>query len=316
MLGRLFTLMQIVFFVISTLTAVATSDVHAQQSKKVSGTEVFESLNQLDHRPLDPKIDPDINMFLGSWQESIPYNTHGAITERAILTASENDPVWPTRKGEVLHYAKRFSRGTLDPLASTTPTKLKGEQEVFYIFSGKGVIKAGKKTADLRDGIFVLVPEGLEFTITNTCGENPLVMYIICEATPSGFRPNDNILVKDEKAMPNRDAGYLKVHWSHNGKNIFTVADGLATLEAVNILTFNAMTIGQPHSHGEGMEEVWMVVSGKNLAFLGKEIRWQCAGTAYKVPPTGFTPHSNINTTEEPIKFFFFARWRDHEPRK
>ena len=141
-------------------------------------------------------------------------------------------------------------------------------------------------------------------------------MYIIREPVPEGFRPNREILVKDEKAMANRDSGYLQAHWSHNGKNIFTVADGLGTLEAVNMLTFNAMTIGQPHSHEEGMEEVWTVVEGKNLAFLGKEIRWQCPGTAYMVPPTGYTPHSNINVTEQPCKFLFFARWRDHEPRK
>jgi len=271
--------------------------------------------NQLDGRPLDTEKDPDIDLFMGSWQNSIPYNTHGSITERAILTKCEDDPLKSTRKAHVLKYANRFSRGTLDPHASTTPTRLKGEQEVFYVFSGEGVIKAGSKTAQLRDGIFVLVPSELEFTITCTSDES-LVMYIIREPVPDGFRPNDEILVKDEKAMPNRDSGYLKVHWSHNGKNIFNVADGLGTLEAVNMLTFNAMTIGQPHSHGEGMEEVWTVVEGKNLAFLGKEIRWQYPGTAYLVPPTGYTPHSNINVTEQPCKFLFFARWRDHEVRK
>jgi mannose-6-phosphate isomerase-like protein (cupin superfamily) len=68
------------------------------------------------------------------------------------------------------------------------------------------------------------------------------------------------------------------------------------------------MTIGQPHSHGPGVEEVWTVVSGKNMAFLGKEIRWQFPGTAYKVPPAGTTPHSNINCTEEPIKFLYFSK--------
>jgi len=272
--------------------------------------------NDLEPRPLDPSIDPDIDMFMGSWQNSIPFNTHGSITERSILSAWDGDPLKPLRKGKVLKFMNRFSRGTLDPLATTTPTILKGEQEIFYIHSGKGSIKAGKKTAELRDGIFVLVPEGLEFTIANTCSVNPMVMYIISEPVPAGFRPNSDILVKDEKAMPNREAGYLKYHWSHNGKNIFVVNDGLATLEAVNSITFEAMTIGQPHSHGEGMEEVWTVVDGKNMAFLGKEIRWQYPGTAYKVPPTGFTPHSNINTTEEPVKFFFFARWKEHETRK
>ncbi len=287
------------------------------QEKKYTEAEYQRALNQLDHLSIDRSKDPDVDMFLGSWQNSIPFNTHGSITERSILSAAgDSDPVWPKRKAAVLYYAKRFSRGTLDPLAVTTPTTLEDEQEVFYIHSGEGVMKAGKMTAGLRSGIFVLVPEGLEFTITNTSGKSPLVMYIICEPVPDGFRPNSDILVKDVKAMPNRDSGYLRVHWSHNGKNVFKVSDGLATLEAVNMLAFNALTIGQPHSHSEGMEEVWTVVEGKNLAFLGKEIRWQGPGTAYKVPPTGFTPHSNINTTEEPINFLFFARWREHETRK
>lgn len=264
--------------------------------------------NQLDPRPLDPEKDPDIDMFMGSWKESIPYNTHGSITERAILTKhTGDDPLKPTRKGAVLTQVNRFSRGHLDPYASTTPTTLQGEQEVFYFTSGKGVIKAGGKTAELRNGIFVLVPEGLEFTITNT-GDELLIMYLINEPVPAGFSPKKDMVVKDEKTMPYRNDGYLQVHWSHNGKNMFTAKDGLATLKSVNLLIFNAMTIGQPHSHGNGGEEVWTVIEGTNLAFLGKEIRWQKPGAAYKIPATGYTPHSNINQTGEPILFLYFSR--------
>ncbi len=264
----------------------------------------------LEHRPLDPGIDPDIDMFMDSWKNSIPFNTHGSITERAILSPLDSgDPVKPKRKGNILTRAKRFSRGTLDAWAKTTPTTLDGEQEVFYVHSGMGKIMTAATSAELHPGVFILVPEGVEFTVESACSEG-LEMYIICEPVPAGFTPNKNILVKDEKDIPYRDAGYLQVHWSHNGKNIFNTKDGLATLEAVNILTFNALTVGQPHSHGDEIEEVWTVVEGRNLAFLGKEIRWQEPGTAYKVPSTGKTPHSNINLTEEPVKFLFFARWK------
>ncbi|MFC1693062.1 cupin domain-containing protein [Candidatus Latescibacterota bacterium] len=271
--------------------------------------------NSLDGRPLNPEKDPDIDMFMGSWQNSIPYNTHGAITERAVFTKSTGDPLKPHKKAAVLKFANRFARATIDGFDSTTPTTLRGEQEIFYITSGKGIIKAGGKTHDLYHGIFLLVPANLEFTITNT-GDELLEMYIINEPIPEGFRPNSELLVKDENTMPFRNDGYLSVHWSHNGKNVFNVQDGLGTLELVNCLTFNAMTIGQPHSHEPGVEEVWAVVEGINLAFLGKEIRWQYPGTAYMIPPTGFTPHSNINTTEKPIKFLYYARFREHELRK
>ena len=169
--------------------------------------------------------------------------------------------------------------------------------------------------AEICNGIFVLMPAELEFTITNT-GDESLTMYLVREPVPESFRPNRDMLIKDECAMPYRDQGYLQGHWALNGKNIFRVEDGLGTLEAVGVITFNAMTIGQPHSHGEGHEEVWTLVQGRNLLFMGKEIRWQETGTAYKIPPTGFTPHSNINDSEEPIKFLFIARWRDHEVLK
>ena len=263
--------------------------------------------NQLDPKPLDLENDPDIDMFMGSWQNSIPYNTHGSITERAILSRCTGDPLKPTRKGAVLTHANRFSRAHMDPFAATTPTILKGEQEVIYFVSGKGIIKAGNKTSEVRNGIFVIVPEGLEFTITSTSDEM-LVMYLINEPVPPNFKPNNELVIKDEKAMPYRKQGHLTVHWSHNGKNVFTAKDGLATLKSVNLLIFNAMTIGQPHSHGEGKEEVWTVIEGKNLAFLGKEIRWQPPGMAYKIPPNDTVPHSNINTTEEPILFLYFSR--------
>lgn len=263
--------------------------------------------NQLDYKPLDLVNDPDIDLFIGDWRNAIPFNTHGTLTERAILTPCTGDECKPSRKGAVLTAAKRFSRASLDPRVSTTPVTLKGEQEIFYIESGRGVIKAGKRTEELREGIFVIVPEGLEFTLSNT-GDEMLFLYLICDPVPAGFTPKKELVIKDEKAMPLRDQGYLKVHWSHNGKNVFTAADGLATLLSVNYITFDSMTIGQPHSHGPKLEEVWAVISGKNLAFLGKEIRWQTPGVAYKIPPTGTTPHSNINPTGEPCRFLYFSK--------
>ena len=271
--------------------------------------------NQLDPRPLDPDKDPDIDMYMSSWKQSIPYNTHGTIVERAILTKCKGDPLKPHKKGAVLKYINRFSHAHIESHTSTTPTTLKGEQEIFYFTSGKGIAKAGKQTVDLHDGVFILMPAELEFTLTNT-GEEPLTMYLINEPIPEGFRPNAEMLVKDEKAMPYRESGYLTFHWGHNGKGIFTTKDGLGTLEAVTLHTYNAMVITHPHSHDEGVEEVFTVVEGLNLAFLGKEIRWQPTGMAYMIPPTGYTPHCNINTTEEDVKALYFARYRDHEVRK
>lgn len=256
--------------------------------------------NQLDPRPLDPEKDPDIDMYLASWKDSIPFNSHGALTERTILTKCDGDPLKPTRKGEVLNVVNRLSRAILDPFASTVSTTLKGEQEIFYVMSGTGIVTAGDTTHQLRKGALFLIPEGLEFTIGNT-GDTLLEMYLINESVPSSYKPADTIKINYEDEMPLRNSGYIQVHWSHNGRG----GIGGATL-GVGRLIFNAMTIGQPHSHDMSNEEVWLCTEGKNLCMLGKEIRWQYPGTAYRIPPTGFTPHTNINTTEEPVRFLIY----------
>ena len=268
----------------------------------------------LEGRPLDPAIDPDIDMFFGDWRESIPYNIHGTITARAILTRLEGDPVFPTKRSAVLKYLNGFYRATLEGWSKSTPATLEGEQEIYYVHGGKGTITGAGKTFDLHNGVFVLVPEGVEFVMENT-GPVPLEMYLIVEPTYDGFTPKRGLVVKNEHEMPYRDQGYLEVHWAHNGKNVFSMEDGLAELERVNLITFNAMTVGQPHAHGETIEEMWCVVDGKNLEMLGKEIRWMQEGEAFKIPPNGKVPHSHINSGEEPMKFLYFARFRDREDR-
>ena len=262
--------------------------------------EIFRALNQLEGRPLDPEKDPDIDMYIGNWRDSIPFNSHGSLVERAILTKTDGDPLKPTKKGEVLSVVNRLTRATLDPKAITTPTTLRGEQEIFYVMSGKGFVKAGGKSYELRKGAMFLAPEGLEFTMTNTSDEL-MEMYLINEPVPPGYEPNTEIDINYEGEMPLRNEGYIQVHWSHNGRG------GIqgATL-GTGRLIINAMTIAQPHSHNMSSEEVWLCTEGKNLEILGKEIRWTTPGMAFRVPPTGFTPHGHINTTEKPVRFMIW----------
>lgn len=269
---------------------------------------------QLDPRPYDPATDPDIDMYFNHWQNSTPYNTHGAITERAILSHWDGDPLKPERKGEVLVFWDSLSYGTLDAGAETTPFAPEDGQEIFYIYSGEGEITSKGKTYDLHNGIFILVPANVEFTLKNT-GDEVMTMYVIREPLPDGFKPKKAIVVKDETKMPYRDQGYLQVHWAHNGKNVFTNEDGLAELERVNLITFNSMTIGQPHAHGPGVEEVWCVTEGRNAEWLGHHVRWMDVGTAFLVPPTGFTPHSHINCGDKPLKLLYVSRFRDYDQR-
>ena len=265
------------------------------------------SAQNLDGSPYTPGKDADIDLFMNNWRDSEPRTTHGALVERDILT--QGDPMNPPRKGAVLIYVKRFTYAELPPDTSTEPVTLDGEQEIFYILSGKGIIKEGRGKADLYSGIAVLMPEKRKFTIANT-GNEPLTMYLIAEPVPEGFKPKKKMVVKNENTLP---IVSTSGHWSHIVKNVFLKTDGCATLHALLTVAHDPMTIGHPHSHNEGCEEAWTAIKGTSIAFIGKQIRMQPPGTAYMIPPDGNTPHCNINTSDEMIKLLYFSVRKDIE---
>ncbi len=261
-------------------------------------------------KPRIPYEQRRIDMYFGNWNESMPGFIHGGIVTRAVLT--KGDPLIPTYKGAVLKYVNAFVYGTLDAGASTTPSTLKGEQEIYFFLGGQGILTAGKDTAKIYPGIAVLMPANLEFNLKNTGPEN-LTMYIVTEPIPEGFRPNATMLVKDENTIP---IDSTTGHWVHIVKYLFETPDGLGTLERILTVALDPMTIADQHAHGEGTEEVWTGYKGTSLAFIGRQIRKQPPGTGYMIPPDNATTHTNINDTDEQIKFFYFARYRDHEVRK
>jgi mannose-6-phosphate isomerase-like protein (cupin superfamily) len=270
----------------------------------------FQGIPQnLDGSFYNPATEPDIDMFISSWKESVPALSHGTLIERAVFTKGLNPD--PTRKGAVLEYINRFSYATLPIRAVTTPTVLNNEQEILYILSGSGTIQSAGETFHLSPGMAVLIPANLSFSMSNN-GETDMTMYLLAEPIPKGFRPNKQLLIRNEGSVP--FSGNI-VHWSHMDTFLFKTEDGLGTLELVETCTFGPMTIGHPHSHGEGTEEVWSVISGDNIVMLGKQIRRQPVGTSYLIPNDGKTPHSNINVTDELLKFFYFARYGDHAVR-
>jgi len=265
----------------------------------------------LDGKPYTPGVDANIDVYFCDWHDSMPVQTHGSLIERAILT--QGDPLNPPAKGAVLKYLNRLTHAILSTGSTTQPTTLKGEQEVIYILSGKGAIQAKNgKPSDLYPGIAVLIPAGLEFTM-KASPEAPLTMYLVSEPIPEGFRPNPELLVHDENTT---SVSSTDVHWVHIWKGLFHTGNGLGTIESMGTCTFDPMTIGHPHSHEEGVEEIWAEVSGRSIAFIGKQIRWQEPGVAYLIPPDGKTPHSNINPCKDTqIKLLYIARYRDHAVR-
>jgi mannose-6-phosphate isomerase-like protein (cupin superfamily) len=168
-----------------------------------------------------------IDLYFGDWHNSKSRTTHGSLEEQDIFT--RGDAMNPTQKGAVLRDVNSYTRATLAPRASTKATRLDGKQEIYFVDSGHGTVTAGGRSADLFRNIAVLMPANLEFTIKNT-GDQPLTMYMINEPTPAGFRPNANMLVRDENKLPISSSNGM---WSHIVKTVFTTADGLGTLQTV-----------------------------------------------------------------------------------
>jgi len=253
-----------------------------------------------------------INFYFSDWHDAKPHVTHGSLEERNIYT--RGDPQNPTQKGAVLRFINGYSYATLAPHASTKATRLDGEQEIYFVVSGRGTASAGAQTADLFRSVGVLVPANLEYTINNTGGE-PLVMYLIREPVPAGFRPNGDLLVRDGNRIP---VASSDGHWAHIDKPLFLTQDGLGTLEAVLIVALDPLTMGRPHivDHDD-IEEVWTALEGTSLAFVSNELRRQTPGMSFYHIPDNKTPHTNINQNENAeVSFLYFARYHPHEPRK
>ena len=253
-----------------------------------------------------------IDLYFDDWHSSAPRNTLGSLQERDIFT--RGDPQNPQKKGAVLRYLNSHTYATLAPRASTKATRLDGEQEIYFVESGRGSATAGGETVDLYKNIAVLMPANLEFTLKNT-GDEPLAMYMVNEPTPPGFRPNSNMLVRDENKLPITSSNGL---WAHIVKTLFVTQDGLGTLQSVLTVTLDPLTIGKPHivDHDD-IEEVWTALDGTSLAFVSNQLRRQTPGMAFYHIPDNKTPHTNINQNEDSqVKFLYFARYHPHEPRK
>jgi mannose-6-phosphate isomerase-like protein (cupin superfamily) len=265
-----------------------------------------------EREPQDRRID----LFISDWQESLPRVEHGSLVLRDILVRGDNFA--PPQKSAVLRAANFFSYGRLAPGASTTASQLEGQQEIYYVLGGEGEIAAGGDSAKLRKDVAVLMPAGLEFVIKST-GAEALTLYVINEPTPAGFHPKDKMSVRDEARARVRTpaaadpyiVGGASGHWAHIVRELFSPADGLATEQSVITVTVNPLTMGEPHPHRPGQEEVWAAIDGTSLLLMGTELRMQKPGMAYMLPPDFATVHSNINASDTAVKFLYFARFSE-----
>jgi mannose-6-phosphate isomerase-like protein (cupin superfamily) len=283
----------------------------------INGIDSYPSPGLVNYAKTNDPEDRRIDMFVSDWQGSMPRCEHGSLLLRDILTKGDNFA--PSQKGAVLYYANFLALGRLAAGASTIPSSLLKQQEVFYILGGEGEISAGGQTAKLHRNIAVLMPAGLEFVMKADVAE-PLTMYVINEPTPSEFHAKTKMLVRDQNTARQRTpaggdpyiVGGASGHWAHIVKELFSPADGLGTIQSVITVTINPLTLGEPHPHKPGQEEVWAAIEGDSLVLLGTQLRVQRPGMAYMPRPDDTMIHSNINPGDQPVTFLYFARFPDN----
>jgi mannose-6-phosphate isomerase-like protein (cupin superfamily) len=261
--------------------------------------------SRLDNSPYNRATEQDIDMFMGNWRDAFPRIMHGNFYFRDMLTALQGpDSLHPTRKGAVLVNAEAVSYVMLEPgsTAHKVEGELKGIQQTFVVNSGTGVITSGSQKIELaKDMAFIITP-GLDFRLTAT-GDRYMTFYVVSENLPQGFTPKTVLQVVD-----NRGKTPVTKAWVDSEHPIITRDDGLSQYGAVTQVEMSGMTMSRPYSDGAGVEEIWIATEGDSEMLFGKELRRLPVGTAYRVPSTGITAHSNINASSKTIKFIYMVK--------
>jgi mannose-6-phosphate isomerase-like protein (cupin superfamily) len=299
-------------FSIASLPAVAQVAAKPPVKTPSAGGNSFDGPGDVRYQAGRDSQDRRIDMFIGDWRDSMPRHAYGSLVLRDILTRGDNYA--PPQAGAILQAANFLAYARLQAGNSTTPSRLTREQNVFYISGGSGEITAGGKTAALHRDIAVFIPADLEFVMKNT-GNDSLTMYVVSEPVPDGFVPAKAMLVTDEREVPVRTPMAASPftlpgasgHWAHVVRDLFSKTDGLATIGDIITVTIDPMTMGEPHPHNPGQEEIWAAIDGDSLAFLGTELRVQHPGMAYMIRPDHVMTHSNINAGDTPVKFLWFS---------
>ena len=261
--------------------------------------------SRLENGAYNRATEQDIDMFIGDWRNAFPRIMHGNFYFRDMLTALQGpDELRPARRGAVLTNAEAVSFVQLE--AGSTARRIEGElkniQQTFVVNSGTGVITSGSTKVDLvKDMAFIISP-GLDFRLTAT-GSQYMTFYVVSEKIPSGYVPPTTLTVVD-----NRTRAQVTNAWVNHERSLISKAEGLSQFGAVTQVTMKPMTMSRPYSNGPGVEEIWIATEGDAELLLGKELRKLRAGTAYRVPSTGITAHTNINASGQDARFLYVVK--------
>jgi mannose-6-phosphate isomerase-like protein (cupin superfamily) len=260
---------------------------------------------RLDNSPINRATEHDVDMFMNNWRDAFPRIVHGNLYFRDMLTALVGpDSLHPARKGACLENAEAVSYAMLEPnsTAHKIDGELKGIQEIFVVNSGTGVITSGSQKVELAQGMAFIITPDLDFRLTAT-GDKYLTFYVVSEKLPQGFTPKTTLQVID-----NRSKATTTKNWVDVERPLITKDDGLSQYSAIIQVEMDPMTMARPYSAGQGIEEIWITTDSDTNMLFGKQLRSLPIGTAYRIPSTGITAHSNINTSNKKIHFLYMVK--------
>ena len=248
-----------------------------------------------------PDVDTDVSLFINHGRGSAPFEAHGGLSERDILT--RGDPFAPREKGAVLRFLKAYRRAELPPGASTRSHADAREQVFLFVLGGQGRIEAGGRGVDLEEGMAVVIPAGLSYRFFGSPART-LELFLAAEETPEGFVPARELSVgryRDSRPV-------VGAHWAHIARPfIYDHEPKFANPMGFVVVSVDAFDIAQPHTHPAAAEEIWLQVKGTSLLLFGNRLLRQEAGDAFLVPPTNTVPHCSINPGGEPQLWLFFG---------
>ena len=254
----------------------------------------FVGLNEVENVSVD--------RFIGNPDTQPVHLSHGTLLTHAILSAG--NPNQPGPQGAVLEYRKLLATAELLP-GSQTPLETYPDEYFFYVKSGEGRLDDGKQSWDLRPDIAVLVPPSVAHRFINTSSEKPLEMIML--QWTGGPNAKNALIIRDTRLLSWCEEN---AHWNNTSRCIFSASDGLLQGERIYTVMLQPWAVSQPHSHTPGTEEVWTKITPGTMPILmGSDLREMGEDTAYLVPPTGKTDHSNLNLSKDKTEWWiYFAR--------
>jgi mannose-6-phosphate isomerase-like protein (cupin superfamily) len=249
---------------------------------------------------LNEQENVSVDRFIGYPEDQPVHLSHGTLLTHAILSAG--NPNEPGPQGAVLEYRKLLATAELLP-GSQTPLETYPEEYFFFVKSGQGRLEDGKQYWDLRPDIAVLVPPSVAHRFVNTSNDKLLSM-IMLEWTG---KPNTKttLTVRDTRLLPWCEEN---AHWNNTSRCIFGTSDGLLQGERIYTVMLQPWAVSQPHSHTPGTEEIWTKISSGSIPILiGSDLREMKEDTAYLVPPTGKTDHTNLNLSKDKTEWWIYV---------